>query len=52
MVSRVSGDGHLEYLDFGLSYGSHHSKFNIVGLIITFNWDLSWRNLLNVVQLP
>ena len=39
MVSRVPGYGHLEYLVLGLSYVSHHSKINIVGLIITFNWD-------------
>ena len=35
MVSRVPGYGHLEYLVLGLSYVSHHSKINIVGLIIT-----------------
>ena len=35
MISRVPGYGQLEYLVLGLSYGSHHSKFNIFGLIIT-----------------
>ena len=48
MISRVPGYGHLEYLEWDIIVDLITLGLIELGLMmILFNWDLSWGNLLN-----